>query len=652
MEEKIYDVSPEWSRRAYLDDAGYRAKYEASVKDPERFWAEEAKRIHWFRQPTRIKNTNFGPENVAIRWFEDGTTNVAYNCIDRHLDTRGDQVAIIWEGDDPSESKKITYRELHDEVCRMANVMRNRGVSKGDRVTIYMPMIPEAAYAMLACARLGAIHSVVFGGFSPDSLAGRIEDAKTAFIVTADEGLRGGRKVPLKENVDAAIERVGAGIVDHVLVVRRTGAPVNMLPGRDVYYDEAAQMVSGECPVEEMNAEDPLFILYTSGSTGKPKGVLHTTGGYLVYTAMTHQYVFDYHDGDVYWCTADVGWVTGHSYILYGPLANGATTLMFEGVPTYPSISRFWEVIDKHNVNIFYTAPTAIRSLMQAGEDPVKKTSRKSLRLLGSVGEPINPEAWEWYHRVVGDGRCPIVDTWWQTETGGILITPLPGATKLKPGSATQPFFGVKPQVVDADGKVLEGAAEGNLVIADSWPGQMRTVYGDHERFVQTYFSTYPGKYFTGDGCRRDADGYYWITGRVDDVINVSGHRMGTAEVESALVAHPKVSEAAVVGYPHDIKGQGIYAYVTLMAGVEPTEELRKELVAWVRKEIGPIASPDLIQFAPGLPKTRSGKIMRRILRKIAEDEFGNLGDTSTLADPAVVDDLVQNRQNKRVQAA
>lgn len=652
MEEKIYDVSPDWSRRAYLDDAGYKAKYEASVKDPERFWAEEAKRIHWFRQPTRIKNTNFGPENVAIRWFEDGTTNVAYNCIDRHLDTRGDQVAIIWEGDDPSESKKITYRELHDEVCRMANVMRNRGVAKGDRVTIYMPMIPEAAYAMLACARLGAIHSVVFGGFSPDSLAGRIEDAKTAFIVTADEGLRGGRKVPLKENVDAAIERVGPGIVDHVLVVRRTGAAVNMVPGRDVYHDEAAQMVSGECPVEEMNAEDPLFILYTSGSTGKPKGVLHTTGGYLVYTAMTHQYVFDYHDGDVYWCTADVGWVTGHSYILYGPLANGATTLMFEGVPTYPSISRFWDVIDKHNVNIFYTAPTAIRSLMQAGEDPVKKTSRKSLRLLGSVGEPINPEAWEWYHRVVGDGRCPIVDTWWQTETGGILITPLPGATKLKPGSATRPFFGVKPQVVDADGKVLEGAAEGNLVIADSWPGQMRTVYGDHERFVQTYFSTYPGKYFTGDGCRRDQDGYYWITGRVDDVINVSGHRMGTAEVESALVAHPKVSEAAVVGYPHDIKGQGIYAYVTLMAGEEPTEELRKELVAWVRKEIGPIASPDLIQFAPGLPKTRSGKIMRRILRKIAEDEFGNLGDTSTLADPAVVDDLVQNRQNKRVQAA
>ena len=513
-------------------------------------------------------------------------------------------------------------------------------------------MIPEAAYAMLACARLGAIHSVVFGGFSPDSLASRIQDAKSAFIITADEGLRGGRKVPLKVNVDAALERVGAGVVDHVLVVRRTGGAVNMLPGRDVYYDEAASMVSDECPYEEMNAEDPLFILYTSGSTGTPKGVLHTTGGYLVHAAMTHQYVFDYHDGDIYWCTADVGWVTGHSYILYGPLANGATTLMFEGVPTYPSISRFWEVIDKHGVNIFYTAPTAIRSLMQAGEEPVKKNARKSLRLLGSVGEPINPEAWEWYHRVVGDSRCPIVDTWWQTETGGILIAPLPGATKLKPGSATKPFFGVQPQVVDAEGNVLEGAAEGNLVIADSWPGQMRTVYGDHERFVQTYFSTYPGKYFTGDGCRRDANGYYWITGRVDDVINVSGHRMGTAEVESALVAHPKVSEAAVVGYPHDIKGQGIYAYVTLMAGEQPSEELRKELVAWVRKEIGLIASPDLIQFAPGLPKTRSGKIMRRILRKIAEDEFGSLGDTSTLADPGVVDDLITNRQNKRTQAA
>jgi acetyl-CoA synthetase len=650
MQDKIYDVSSDWSRRAYFDTAGYEAKYRHSIENPEAFWAEEGRRIHWFRPFTRVKNTRFGPGEVSIRWYEDGTTNAAYNCIDRHLATRGDQPAIIWEGDDPSESKTITYRELHAEVCRMANIMRNRGVQKGDRVTIYLPMIPEAAYAMLACARLGAVHSVVFGGFSPDSLASRIKDARSAFVVTADEGLRGGRKVPLKANVDAAIERVGG--VDHVLVVRRTGSAVDMVPGRDVYYDEAAAQVTDECPVEEMNAEDPLFILYTSGSTGTPKGVLHTTGGYLVYAAMTHQYVFDYHDGDVYWCTADVGWVTGHSYILYGPLANGATTLMFEGVPTYPSISRFWEVVDKHKVNIFYTAPTAIRSLMQAGEAPVQKSSRRTLRLLGSVGEPINPEAWEWYHRVVGDGRCPIVDTWWQTETGGILITPLPGATKLKPGSATHPFFGVRPEVVDADGKVLEGACEGNLVIADSWPGQMRTVYGDHERFVQTYFSTYPGKYFTGDGCRRDQDGYYWITGRVDDVINVSGHRMGTAEVESALVAHPKVSEAAVVGYPHDIKGQGIYAYVTLMAGETPSEELRKELVAWVRKEIGPIASPDLIQFAPGLPKTRSGKIMRRILRKIAEDEFGNLGDTSTLADPAVVDDLISNRQNRRTQAA
>jgi acetyl-CoA synthetase len=650
MEDKVYEVPSEWKRRAYIDEAKYKAMYEASLRDPEGFWREHGQRIDWFTPYTRVKNATFGPGDVAIRWFEDGTTNAAYNCIDRHLKTRGDQVAIIWEGDDPSESKHITYRELHAEVCRWANVLRNREVKKGDRVTIYLPMIPEAAYAILACARLGAIHSVVFGGFSPDSLAGRIEDCGSKMVITADEGLRGGRKVPLKANVDAAIERVGG--VDHVVVVRRTGGAVDMLPGRDVYYDEAAAMVTDECPCEEMNAEDPLFILYTSGSTGKPKGVLHTTGGYLVFASMTHQYVFDYHDGDVYWCTADVGWVTGHSYILYGPLANGATTLMFEGVPNYPSVSRFWEVIDKHKVNTFYTAPTAIRALMQAGEAPVQKTSRASLRLLGSVGEPINPEAWEWYHRVVGDRRCPIVDTWWQTETGGIMITPLPGALKLKPGSATRPFFGVCPQIVDADGKLLEGAAEGNLCIAESWPGQMRTVYGDHERFVQTYFSTYPGKYFTGDGCRRDADGYYWITGRVDDVINVSGHRMGTAEVESALVAHPKVSEAAVVGYPHDIKGQGIYAYVTLMAGEEPSEALRKELVAWVRKEIGPIASPDLIQFAPGLPKTRSGKIMRRILRKIAEDEFGNLGDTSTLADPAVVDDLVDNRQNRRSAAA
>ncbi|KAA5601215.1 acetate--CoA ligase [Blastochloris sulfoviridis] len=650
MSEKVYDVTTEWSSRAYIDDAKYREMYAASLKDPVAFWGEEGKRIHWFTPYTKVKNTSFDPHNVSIKWYEDGVTNVAYNCLDRHLATRGDQVAIIWEGDNPDEDKKITYRELYEEVCRFANVLKARGVKKGDRVTIYLPMIPEAAYAMLACARIGAVHSVVFGGFSPDSLAGRIEDAGSTVVVTADEGLRGGRKVPLKLNADAAADRAGG--VESIIVVRRTGGSVPMRSGRDVFYDEMAKNMPAECAAAEMNAEDPLFILYTSGSTGKPKGVLHTTGGYLVYAAMTHQYVFDYHDGDIYWCTADVGWVTGHSYIVYGPLANGATTLMFEGVPNYPTIGRFWEVIDKHKVNIFYTAPTAIRSLMQAGEEPVKKTSRASLRLLGSVGEPINPEAWEWYHRVVGDDRCPIVDTWWQTETGGILITPLPGATKLKPGSATRPFFGVVPEVVDANGLVLDGACEGNLVLADSWPGQMRTVYGDHDRFVQTYFATYAGKYFTGDGCRRDADGFYWITGRVDDVINVSGHRMGTAEVESALVAHPKVSEAAVVGYPHDIKGQGIYAYVTLMSGFEPSEELRKELVNWVRKEIGPIASPDLIQFAPGLPKTRSGKIMRRILRKIAEDEFGNLGDTSTLADPGVVDDLIGNRQNRRGAAA
>ena len=646
MSDKIYEIPAEWTKRAYVRDADYHRMYERSVADPDGFWAEQAERIHWYKPFTKVKNTSFDPRHVSIKWFEDGSTNAAYNCIDRHLAKRGDQTAIIWEGDDPKDSKKITYQELHDEVCRFANVLRNRNVGKGDRVTIYLPMIPEAAYAILACARIGAIHSVVFGGFSPESLAGRIEDCKSNVVITADEGLRGGRKVPLKANTDAAIAKVGG--VDHVIVVRRTGAAVDMEPGRDVWYHEAADMVTSECPCAEMNAEDPLFILYTSGSTGKPKGVLHTTGGYLLFVSLTHQLIFDYHDGDIYWCTADVGWVTGHSYIVYGPLANGATTLMFEGVPNYPSTSRFWEVIDKHKVNTFYTAPTAIRALMQAGDAPVKKTSRASLRLLGTVGEPINPEAWEWYHRVVGDGRCPIVDTWWQTETGGILITPLPGATRLKPGSATRPFFGVVPQIVDAEGKVLEGPATGNLCIADSWPGQMRTVYGDHQRFVDTYFKAYPGKYFTGDGCRRDADGYYWITGRVDDVINVAGHRLGTAEVESALVAHPKVSEAAVVGYPHDIKGQGIYAYVTLMAGEQPTEELRKELTGWVRKEIGPIASPDLIQFAPNLPKTRSGKIMRRILRKIAEDESGNLGDTSTLADPAVVDDLVTNRQNKK----
>ena len=646
MSETIYDVPAQWQNRAFADEARYNALYTRSIKDPNGFWAEEAKRIDWIKPFTKVKNISFDPHNVSIKWFEDGTLNAAYNCIDRHLAKRGDQVAILWEGDDPKHDKKITYKQLHAEVCRFANVLKARGVKKGDRVTVYLPMIPETAISMLACARIGAIHSVVFGGFSPDSLAGRIEDCKSNIIVTADEGVRGGRKIPLKANADIAADK--AGDVTSVIVVRRTGEKVNMKSGRDVYYDEIAKTVPADCPYEEMNAEDPLFILYTSGSTGKPKGVLHTTAGYLVYTSITHQYVFDYHDGDIYWCTADVGWVTGHSYIVYGPLSNGAVTLMFEGVPNYPSASRFWEVCDKHQVNVIYTAPTAIRALMQSGAAPVKKTSRKSLRLLGTVGEPINPEAWEWYYHVVGDDRCPIVDTWWQTETGGILITPLPGATRLKPGSATLPFFGVIPQIVDAEGNELTGACSGNLCIADSWPGQMRTVYGDHDRFVQTYFSTYLGRYFTGDGCRRDEDGYYWITGRVDDVINVAGHRLGTAEVESALVAHPKVWEAAVVGYPHDIKGQGIYAYVTLMAGEKPSDELRKELIAWVRKEIGPIASPDLIQFAPGLPKTRSGKIMRRILRKIAEDEFSNLGDTSTLAEPTVVDDLVNNRQNKK----
>ncbi len=643
MSEHIYPVSAEWQTRAYVDDAKYKDMYKRSIDDPSGFWAEHGKRIDWIKPFTKVKNTSYDPKRVSIKWFEDGVTNVAMNCIDRHLAKRASQTAIIWEGDDPSESRHITYKELHEQVSRFANVLKAHGVKKGDTVTIYLPMIPEAAYAMLACARVGAIHSIVFGGFSPDSLAGRIEGCRSKIVITADEGLRGGRKVPLKVNADEAIRKTG-DIVKTQIVVKRTGGKIDWVDGRDVWYEAEMAKVPADCPPEPMNAEDPLFILYTSGSTGAPKGVVHTTGGYLVYAAMTHQYVFDYHEGDIYWCTADVGWVTGHSYIVYGPLANGATTLMFEGIPNYPTIARFWEVVDKHKVNIFYTAPTAIRSLMGAGEEPVKKTSRKSLRLLGSVGEPINPEAWEWYYRVVGDSRCPIVDTWWQTETGGILITPLPGATKLKPGSATRPFFGVQPEVVDAGGAVLEGACEGNLVIADSWPGQMRTVYGDHERFVQTYFSTYAGKYFTGDGCRRDADGFYWITGRVDDVINVSGHRMGTAEVESALVAHAAVSEAAVVGFPHDIKGQGIYAYVTLMTGVEANEDLRKALVAHVRKEIGPIATPDVIQFAPGLPKTRSGKIMRRILRKIAENEFGSLGDTSTLADPGVVDDLIANR--------
>jgi acetyl-CoA synthetase len=643
MSDTVHPVPADWQKRAFIDAAKYDVMYARSVNDPDGFWAEEGKRIDWIKPFTKVKNTSFGPGNVSIKWFEDGVTNVAMNCIDRHLSGRGDQVAIIWEGDDPKDQAFITYKQLHEAVCRLANVLKGQGVAKGDTVTIYMPMVPEAAYAMLACARIGAVHSVVFGGFSPDSLAGRITDCKSKVVITADEGLRGGKKLGLKTNVDEAIKKSG-DVVKTVIVVKRTGGAIQWVEGRDIWYGDAAAQVSADCPPVEMNAEDPLFILYTSGSTGMPKGVLHTTGGYLVYASMTHQYVFDYHDGDIFWCTADVGWVTGHSYIVYGPLANGATTLMFEGVPNYPSVSRCWEVIDKHKVNIFYTAPTAIRALMGAGDEPVKKTSRASLKLLGSVGEPINPEAWTWYYHVVGDGRCPIVDTWWQTETGGILITPLPGATPLKAGSATRPFFGVKPQIVDAEGGVLDGACSGNLVLEDSWPGQMRTVFGDHERFVQTYFSAYPGKYFTGDGCRRDADGYYWITGRVDDVINVSGHRMGTAEVESALVAHTKVSEAAVVGYPHDIKGQGIYAYVTLMGDAEASEELRKELVAWVRKEIGPIASPDIIQFAPGLPKTRSGKIMRRILRKIAENEIGSLGDTSTLADPAVVEDLIRNR--------
>jgi acetyl-CoA synthetase len=647
LETSIFGVPADWARGAHADAAKYASMYAASASTPDVFWAEHGKRIDWIKPFTKVKNTSFGPGEVSIKWFEDGTTNVAVNCIDRHLAGRANQVAIIWEGDDPSEARHITYAQLHDQVCRFANVLKSHGVKKGDTVTIYLPMIPEAAYAMLACARIGAMHSIVFGGFSPDALAGRIEGCKSSVVITADEGLRGGRKVPLKVNADEAANKAG-GVVEKMIVVKRTGGLVAWVDGRDVWYADEVAKASAECAPTEMYAEDPLFILYTSGSTGAPKGVVHTTGGYLVFASMTHQYVFDYNDGDIYWCTADVGWVTGHSYIVYGPLANGATTLMFEGVPNYPSMSRFWEVVDKHKVNIFYTAPTAIRSLMGAGEGPVKQTSRASLRLLGSVGEPINPEAWEWYHRVVGDQRCPIVDTWWQTETGGILISPLPGATALKPGSATLPFFGVKPEVVDANGTVLTGACEGNLVIADSWPGQMRTVYGDHERFMQTYFATYPGKYFTGDGCRRDADGYYWITGRVDDVINVSGHRMGTAEVESALVAHQKVSEAAVVGFPHDIKGQGIYAYVTLMTDAEPSGELRKELVAWVRKEIGPIAAPDVIQFAPGLPKTRSGKIMRRILRKIAEDEVSALGDTSTLADPAVVDDLIKNRQGRK----
>jgi acetyl-CoA synthetase len=644
MSNTLFPILRSVAKDAWTDEAGYFRLYEQSLADPDGFWREQAKRLHWMKPFTKVKNASFTGD-VSIKWFEDGTLNASYNCVDRHLATRADQTAILWEGDDPGEHRHVSYSELHQNVCRLANVLKAKGVKKGDRVTIYLPMIPEAAYAMLACARIGAVHSVVFGGFSPESLIGRIQDCASTFVITSDEGLRGGRKVPMKANTDEALQACPG--VKSVLVVRRTGGKIGWVDGRDLWYHDEMAKVSSDCPPAEMSAEDPLFILYTSGSTGKPKGVLHTTGGYLVFTSMTHQYVFDYHDGQIYWCTADVGWVTGHSYIVYGPLANGATTLMFEGVPNYPDPSRFWQVIDKHRVNIFYTAPTAIRALMREGDDFVSRTSRASIKILGTVGEPINPEAWLWYHRVVGSGRVPIVDTWWQTETGGILIAPLPGATPLKPGSATRPFFGVTPVIVDGEGKHLEGAAEGNLCIADSWPGQMRTVFGDHKRFIETYFATFPGKYFTGDGARRDEDGYYWITGRVDDVINVAGHRIGTAEVESALVANPKVAEAAVVGYPHDIKGQGIYAYVTLKVGVEPQEELRKELVQWVRKQIGPIATPDLIQWAPGLPKTRSGKIMRRILRKIAANEHEALGDTTTLADPAVVTDLVGNRMNR-----
>ena len=641
----IFRVKDEIRRLSKIDNQKYLDMYSHSIDSTDEFWAEHGKRIDWIKPYTKIKDVSYAEKDLRIKWFYDGTLNVSSNCLDRHLETRADQTAIIWEGDDPNDDKKISFKELHAEVCKFANGLKELGVKKGDRVTIYMPMIPEAAVAMLACARIGAIHSVVFGGFSPDALAGRIQDCDSSLIITADEGIRGGKSIPLKANTDAALD--SCPMCKKVVVVKRTGGNVDWIEGRDYWYHDITSTQSQECEPEEMSAEDPLFILYTSGSTGKPKGVMHTSGGYLVYASMTHEYVFDYKDGEVYWCTADVGWVTGHSYILYGPLANGATTLMFEGVPNYPNSSRFWDVCDKHKVSIFYTAPTALRALMREGEDPVRATSRKSLRLLGSVGEPINPEAWLWYYNVVGDSRCPIVDTWWQTETGGILITPLPGATDLKPGSATKPFFGVEPIIVDADGKVLDGPATGNLCLINSWPGQMRTVYGDHDRFFQTYFATFPGRYFTGDGCRRDEDGYYWITGRVDDVINVSGHRMGTAEVESALVAHSLVAEAAVVGYPHEIKGQGIYAYVTLNVGVNPDEELRKELVQWVRKEIGPIASPDLIQWAPSLPKTRSGKIMRRILRKIAENDFGSLGDTSTLAEPAVVEDLIENRENR-----
>lgn len=648
-QEPRYPVPAAFAAKANLTPEMYREMYAASLADPESFWGEQGKRLNWMTPYTQVKDVSWDKSDLHVRWYSNGVLNVTENCIDRHLATRADKPAIIWEGDEPGDHITLTYRDLHREVCRFANVLKANGVKKGDRVTIYMPMIVEAAYAMLACARIGAVHSVVFGGFSPEALAGRITDCDSTFVITADEGLRGTKIVPLKVNCDAACEIAAkAGKpVETVLTVRRTGGDVHMEAGRDVWLHDALETVSDDCPPEPMNAEDPLFILYTSGSTGKPKGVLHTTGGYLVWASMTHEYVFDLKEDDVFWCSADVGWVTGHTYIIYGPLANGATTLMFEGVPTYPDASRFWQVCDTHQVSLFYTAPTAIRALMREGDGPVKATDRSSLRLLGTVGEPINPEAWDWYFHVVGDGRCPIVDTWWQTETGGAMIVPLPGATDMKPGAGSHAFFGIEPALVDADGNELEGATDGNLIIKGSWPGQMRTVYGDHQRFAETYFSAYPGYYFTGDGCRRDADGFYWITGRVDDVINVSGHRMGTAEVESALVSHESVAEAAVVGYPHDIKGQGIYAYVTLTAGTEPDETLRKDLVKHVRTEIGPIASPDLIQFAPGLPKTRSGKIMRRILRKIAEDSFDNLGDTSTLSEAEVVDDLIENRMNR-----
>ncbi len=642
---EVFAVPAAWAERARMNAAGYAAACERVEADPDGFWREVAGRLDWIKPFSQVKDVSFNREDFRISWFADGVLNASVNCLDRHLPERSDQVAIIWEGDDPTDSRKITYAEAHAETCRLANVLKASGVKKGDRVTIYLPMIPETAFAMLACARIGAVHSVIFGGFAPDSIAGRVQDCDSRLIITADEGLRGGKVVPLKANVDEALK--SCPDVETVIVIKRTGAKVPMLAGRDVAYDEARAKVSADCPPEPMGAEDPLFILYTSGSTGKPKGVLHTTGGYLTWASWTHELVFDYRPGEVFWCTADVGWVTGHSYIVYGPLANAATTVIFEGMPNHPSASRFWEVIDKHQVEIFYTAPTALRALMREGDGPVKKTSRASLRLLGTVGEPINPEAWLWYHRVVGDGRCPIVDTWWQTETGAALIAPLPGATALKPGSATKPLPGVKLQIVDADGKPLEGATQGNLCITDSWPGQMRTVYGDHERFVTTYFTTYPGKYFTGDGCRRDEDGYYWITGRVDDVINVSGHRLGTAEIESALVAHPAVAEAAVVGFPHEIKGQAIYAYVTLKADRSPSEALRDELIKWVRQEIGAFAAPEVIQWAPGLPKTRSGKIMRRILRKVAEGDVSNLGDTTTLADPSVVADLVDNRAGR-----